>query len=113
MYRTSSVKGRGSDEAPQLRHTHCSYSVMANFWWVTQLREVQLSASRLGTVWKWILSRMFSWREAGALKDSPAGSAHSTTPVSVRGALQGQLSRSTDASNAPLFTIGVINLKKY
>lgn len=23
MYRTNSVKGRGSEEAPQLRHTHC------------------------------------------------------------------------------------------
>lgn len=24
MYRTNSVKGRGSDDAPQLRHTHYS-----------------------------------------------------------------------------------------
>ena len=23
MYRTNSVKGRGSEEAPQLQHTHC------------------------------------------------------------------------------------------
>lgn len=49
----------------------------------------------------------------GPLKDSPAGSAHFTTQVSVRGALQRQLSCSTNAVNVPLFTIRGINLKKY
>lgn len=30
MYRTNSVKGRGSDDAPQLRHTHCREKHMSN-----------------------------------------------------------------------------------
>lgn len=34
---------------------------MANFWCATQHLEVHMSASRLGTMWKWILSKIFSW----------------------------------------------------
>lgn len=47
-----------------IQHLTCSKSVMANFWCGMQCLAVQMSSLVSSAMWKWILIRMFSCRDA-------------------------------------------------
>lgn len=56
------VNGSGSEVAPQAPQTLCSTSVIANFWCGTQCRALHMSSASPLAMCKWILRRMFSYK---------------------------------------------------